>query len=194
MELMPLGIEGSWLAHSPLMSDKRGYFREWFKVGDVQMSTGRRFIFEQANISQSSRGTVRGIHYSMALGGQAKWVTCVTGSIRDIIVDIRPNSKTFGQWIDLQLTSESGNAVLIGEGLGHAFVSLEEKTTVAYLVSSGYSPKNEFTINPLDSEIQIDWGMDTSELIISDKDKFAPTLSERKFEGRLPLQNNLRTI
>ena len=186
MELMPLGIEGSWLAYSPLMSDKRGYFREWFKVSDVEMSTGRRFTFEQANISHSSRGTVRGIHYSMALGGQAKWVTCVTGSIRDVIVDIRPNSKTFGQWIGLELTAESGNAVLIGEGLGHAFVSLEEKTTVAYLVSSPYSPKDEFEINPLDSEIGIDWGMDTSELIISDKDKFAATLLERKSEGKLP--------
>lgn len=191
MELMPLGIEGSWLAHSPLMSDNRGYFREWFKVSDVQKSTGRRFIPEQANISQSSRGTVRGIHYSLALGGQAKWVTCVTGSIRDLIVDIRPNSKTFGEWIDFELTSESGNAILIGEGLGHAFVSLEEKTTVAYLVSSPYSPGDEFVINPLDSKIGIDWGMDISDLIISDKDKFAPTLLERKLEGRLPEQKTL---
>ena len=83
MEITPLAIEGAWLAHSPVWSDQRGYFREWFKVADVEKVTGRSFSAEQGNISQSSRGTVRGIHYSIAQRGQAKWVTCVTGSIKE---------------------------------------------------------------------------------------------------------------
>ena len=186
MEITALGIEGSWLAQSPLWSDQRGFFREWFKSDDIEKMTGRSFGTEQANISQSSKGTVRGIHYSIAEKGQAKWITCVTGSIRDFVVDIRPSSSTFGKWIEIELTADSGKAVLIGEGLGHAFVSLEDKTTVAYLVSTPFSPNDEFEINPLDPEIGINWGLDIADLKISDKDKNAPTLAERLSEGKLP--------
>ena len=107
MEITPLAIEGAWLAHSPVWSDQRGYFREWFKVADVEKVTGRSFSAEQGNISESSRGTVRGIHYSIAQRGQAKWVTCVTGSIKDYIVDIRPESKSFGKWIESLAVSGS---------------------------------------------------------------------------------------
>jgi dTDP-4-dehydrorhamnose 3,5-epimerase len=116
MKLTPLGIDGAWLAESPVWSDERGFFREWFKSEDVKAATGREFGIEQANISLSSAGTLRGIHYSIAPRGQAKWITCVAGSIQDVIVDIRPNSKTFGQWIDLELKGHSGKAVLISEG------------------------------------------------------------------------------
>ena len=186
MEIMPLGIDGAWLAFSPLWSDQRGFFREWFKLADIQKVTGHSFSAEQANISKSSRGTVRGIHYSIAQRGQAKWVTCVTGSIRDFVVDIRPESKNFGKWIEIELDANSGKSVFIGERLGHAFVSLEDNTTVAYLVSTPYSPNDEFEINPLDPHIAINWGFDISSLKISDKDRNAPTLLERKAEGKLP--------
>ncbi len=126
MELTPLSIEGVWLAESPVWSDDRGFFREWFKSADVKNATGRDFGVEQANISLSSKGTVRGIHYSIVPRGQAKWITCVSGSIKDVIVDIRPDSKSFGQWIEVELRGESGKAVLISEGLGHGFIALEE--------------------------------------------------------------------
>jgi dTDP-4-dehydrorhamnose 3,5-epimerase len=129
---------------------------------------------------------VRGIHYSLAVKGQAKWVTCVSGLIKDVIVDIRPSSKTYGKWIEVQLSGTSGKAVLIGEGLGHGFVSLADVSTVAYLVSSPFSPSEEFEINPLDQAISINWGLPLSELKISDKDKNALTLEERKKEGKLP--------
>jgi dTDP-4-dehydrorhamnose 3,5-epimerase len=183
MELTPLGIEGVWLAESPVWSDSRGFFREWFKSEDVKAATGREFGIEQANISLSSAGTLRGIHYSIAPRGQAKWVTCVSGSIQDVVVDIRPDSKTFGQWIDVELKGDLGRAVLISEGLGHAFLALEDNTTVAYLVSTPFSPTDEFEINPLDEKIGINWGMDLSSLKISEKDKLAPTLDERLTEG-----------
>jgi dTDP-4-dehydrorhamnose 3,5-epimerase len=186
MRLTPLGIDGAWLAESPVWSDDRGFFREWFKSEDVKATTGREFEIEQANISLSSAGTLRGIHYSIAPRGQAKWITCVAGSIQDVIVDIRPDSKTFGQWIDVELTGDSGKAVLISEGLGHGFLALEDNTAVAYLVSTPFSPTNEFEINPLDEKIRIKWGMDLSSLKISGKDKIAPTLAERLAEGKLP--------
>ena len=186
MELIPLGIEGVWLAESPVWSDDRGFFREWFKSADIENVTGRDFGIEQANISLSSRGTLRGIHYSIAPRGQAKWITCVSGSIKDVIVDIRPESKSFGQWIDVELTGNSGKAVFISEGLGHGFVALEDNTAVAYLVSTPFSPTEEFEINPLDEKIGVKWGMDLSELKISEKDKKAPTLAERLAEGKLP--------
>ena len=186
MELTPLGIEGIWVAESPVWSDDRGFFREWFKSEDIKNTIGRDFGIEQANISLSSRGTLRGIHYSIAPRGQAKWITCVAGAIKDVIVDIRAESKTFGQWIEVELTGTSGKAVFISEGLGHGFVALEDNTAVAYLVSTPFSPTDEFEINPLDEKIGINWGMDLSELKISDKDKKAPTLAERLAEGKLP--------
>jgi dTDP-4-dehydrorhamnose 3,5-epimerase len=113
-------------------------------------------------------------------------VTCVAGSIKDVIVDIRPESKTFGDWVALDLTGDSGKAAYISEGLGHGFIALEEDTAVAYLVSTPFSPSHEFEINPLDKEIGIDWGMDFGHLKISDKDRDAPTLAERLIQGNLP--------
>lgn len=186
MELSALGIDGVWLAESPVWSDDRGFLREWFRSDDLRRATGRDFGIEQANISLSSRGTLRGIHYSIAPRGQAKWITCVSGSIKDVIVDIRPDSQTFGTWIEVELSGNSGQALFVSEGLGHGFVALEDNTAVAYLVSTPFSPRDEFEINPLDEKININWGMSLSDLKISDKDKKAPTLNERLTEGRLP--------
>jgi dTDP-4-dehydrorhamnose 3,5-epimerase len=186
MKLTPLGIEGAWLAESPVWNDERGFFREWFKSEDLKCATGRDFGIEQANISLSSVGTLRGIHYSIAALGQAKWITCVSGSIQDVIVDIRPDSMSFGQWIEVELLGNSGQAVFISEGLGHGFVALVDNTAVAYLVSTPYSPTDEFEINPLDEKIGIKWGVDLRDLKISEKDKKAPTLAERLAEGKLP--------
>jgi dTDP-4-dehydrorhamnose 3,5-epimerase len=186
MKLRSLGIDGAWVAESPVWSDDRGFFREWFQSEDVFAATGIRFSIQQANISKSQRGVIRGIHYSLAPQGQAKWITCVTGSIQDVVVDIRPDSKTFGQWIDVELKGDSGKAILISEGLGHGFLALEDNTAVAYLVSTPFSPTDEFEVNPLDKKISIKWDMDLSSLKISEKDKSAPTLSERLAEGKLP--------
>jgi dTDP-4-dehydrorhamnose 3,5-epimerase len=186
MKLTPLGIEGVWLAESPVWGDDRGFFREWFKSKDIKNETGRDFGIEQANISLSSRGTLRGIHYSIAPRGQAKWITCVSGSIQDVIVDIRPDSKTFGQWIDVELKGDSGNALFISEGLGHGFLALEDNTVVAYLISTPFSPNDEFEINPLDEKIGIDWDTKPFLLKISEKDKNAPSLMSRFNQNELP--------
>ena len=187
MELTPLEIEGAWLATSPVWADDRGSFREWFKAKDIEAATGVSFSVAQANLSESKRGVVRGIHYSLAAAGQAKWVTCVTGAIKDVIVDIRPDSTTFGKYIAVDLVGGSGHAVLIAAGLGHGFVSLADGSTVAYLVSSPFSPAEEFEINPLDPAIGVEWGLPIEELLLSPKDESAPNLSERKAQGKLPI-------
>jgi dTDP-4-dehydrorhamnose 3,5-epimerase len=186
MKLTPLGIEGVWLAESPVWSDDRGFFREWFKSEDIKNETGRDFGIEQANISLSSRGTLRGIHYSIAPRGQAKWITCVAGSIKDVIVDIRPDSKSFGRWIEVELRGDSGKAVLISEGLGHGFLALEDNTAVVYLVSTPFSPTHEYEINPLDEQIGIKWGMGNQDLRISEKDLSAPSLEFMLDQRLLP--------
>jgi dTDP-4-dehydrorhamnose 3,5-epimerase len=191
MKLTPLGIEGVWLAESPVWRDDRGFFREWFKTEDIKNETGRDFGIEQANISLSSRGALRGIHYSIAPRGQAKWITCIAGSIKDVIVDIRPDSKSFGQWIEVELRGDSGKAVLISEGLGHGFLALEDNTAVAYLVSTPFSPTHEYEINPLDQKIGVNWGIELSALKISDKDMKAPTLAERLVQKKLPTTSDV---
>lgn len=186
MKLTPLGIDGAWVAESPVWRDDRGFFREWFKSEEVLAATGINLSIQQANISQSQRGVIRGIHYSLAPLGQAKWVTCVNGSIRDVIVDIRPSSPTFGKSVFVDLNGLDGRAVLIGTGLGHGFASLADSSTIAYLLSSPYSPTEEFEINPIDPELGIDWGVDSAEVSLSEKDKMAPSLAERHKEGKLP--------
>jgi dTDP-4-dehydrorhamnose 3,5-epimerase len=189
MELTPLGFEGAGLASSPVWADERGNFREWFKTSDALEVTGIDFRVQQANISVSNHGVIRGIHYSLAVEGQAKWITCVTGSIIDVIVDIRPNSPTYGQHVSVELSSGKGNAVLIGTGLGHGFISLENDSAVSYLLSSTYSPQEEYEINPIDPDLKINWNLELVGgvgVILSPKDAGAPSLAERKAQGKLP--------
>jgi dTDP-4-dehydrorhamnose 3,5-epimerase len=186
MKFTPLGIEGVWLFESPIYRDDRGLFREWFKSETIEEFTGRKFAVEQANVSLSSKGTLRGIHYSLAPKGQAKWITCVSGSIKDVVVDIRPNSTTFGNWIEVELSGDSGNAIFISEGLGHGFLALEDQTIVSYLISTSFSVTNEYEINPLDEAIGIDWSIDPASMKISEKDRTAPTLSMQLGNGKLP--------
>ena len=191
MELIPLKIEGSWLAKSPVHSDERGNFREWFKAEDFKVATKRNFSIAQANVSTSSEGTIRGIHYSLAAIGQAKWVTCVAGRINDVIVDVRPDSPTYGSHQVIELGEANGSAIYIGQGLGHGFIALEENTVVSYLISSAFSMHEEFEINPLDPALAINWGMSTELLKLSKKDYEAPTLKQRYDDGELPKYINL---
>ena len=110
--------------------------------------------------------------------GQAKWITCISGSIWDVVVDLRPSSSTFKSWIGVELNAESGDAVFISNGLGHGYMSLENNSTVVYLVTSPYSPTEEFEIFPLDPELAISWPLENPSL--STKDKSGPTFANRK--------------
>ena len=189
MNLNPLGIEGAWLAETPVWSDNRGYFLEWFKSDEVFAKTGFDFSVKQANISLSNKGVIRGIHYSLAVGGQAKWVSCLSGSIIDVVVDIRPGSPTYKKVEHIDLKAGDGKALLIGPGLGHGFIALEDNTVISYLLTSKYSPELEFGILPTDTELNIDWHLESlggMNPVLSEKDAEAPTLEARKLEGKLP--------
>ena len=184
MEIEKLAIEGAWLGHSAVHTDERGLFHEWFKADDVEMTIGRKFNVAQANLSVSHEGVLRGIHYSTVPSGQGKWVTCVSGAIWDVVVDLRPNSKTYKKWIGLSLIGSSGDVLYISEGLGHAFLSLQDNSIVSYLLTSTYSPNDEYEINPFDPDINIVWPNSTPQM--SPKDATAPNLATRFAEGRLP--------
>ena len=184
MEFQPLSIDGAWIARSALHKDERGSFREWFRNDDMRTTTGFNFEVVQANLSVSKRGVLRGIHYSLAETGQSKWVTCATGSIWDVVVDLRPSSPTFKQSVGVELSGERGEGVIISAGLGHAFLALQDETVVSYLLTSGYSPTNEYGIDPFDTDLAINWPKLNH--ILSTQDREAPTLIDRLVQGLLP--------
>lgn len=131
----------------------------------------------QINVSISRQGVVRGIHAARTPPGQAKYVQCLAGRILDVIVDIRPDSVTYGEHFSLELNDTTREAVFISEGLGHGFCVLSESATVAYATSTLYDPEQEFGINPLDSDLALPWPTDI-DLILSDKDRGAPSLAQ----------------
>ena len=175
-KLTPLKIKGSSIFESPVYGDERGYFSEWFKASLVNELLGKEFGIAQANLSKSRKGVVRGIHFSSAPRGQSKWITCAAGALLDVVVDIRPNSPTFRLWDAHELRAGDGRSIFISEGLGHAFLALEDETVISYLLSTPYSPSYEHAINPLDPEIGIAWP--SIELSLSEKDASAPSLKE----------------
>ena len=176
MEFKELGLSGAWVFEEKIHQDSRGSFQEWFRSDLIEEITGRAFPVVQANTSLSRKGVVRGIHFSTHPIGQAKWVTCTAGAIRDVLVDLRPESTTFKQWVSVDLSGEDAKAILVPERFGHAFISLEEDTKVSYLLTSAFAPEFEFAINPLDEEIAITWP--DMELVLSEKDRSAPTLAQ----------------
>ena len=189
MKFEKLKIEGSWLASSKVHSDNRGHFIEWFKFDEITETTNIKFEVRQANSSFSNKGVLRGIHYSLAKIGQSKWVTCAAGSVLDFVVDIRPDSPTYKSYDCNKLMAGDGKAILIGAGLGHAFLSLEDGSVVSYLLSSSYSPSEEFEINPMDPELNIDWQknlISKIEMVTSSKDAKAPSIAERLEQNQLP--------
>ena len=174
--LIPLSIEGAWVFESPAHTDERGYFREWFKDSYIREHLGREFQVAQSNLSKSKKGVVRGIHFSTAPQGQAKWITCAHGALWDVVIDIRPNSSTFRRWEAHELRAGDGRSIFISEGLGHAFVALEDESVISYLLSSPYAPTHEHAVNPKDSDINIAWP--SIPLTFSERDASAPSLME----------------
>lgn len=186
MHITPLAISGSYLVENTVHGDDRGEFVEWFRADRLKEATGLNFNTQQANLSVSEKGTLRGIHYADVPPGQAKYVMCVVGAIRDFVVDIRVGSPTFGQTVAVDLDAHSRNAVVLDVGLGHAFVALEPGTIVSYLVTDVYRPTAEHAINPLDSDVALDLPFEGEALLLSPKDQAAPSLSQAQEEGRLP--------
>ena len=187
MKVRELAIPGSWEFTPVVHSDSRGAFLEWFTDESFTAVTGHRLDVFQANCSVSKAGVLRGVHFAAVPPGQAKYVTCVRGSIVDVVVDIRVGSPTVGRWDAVTLDDREHRAVYLAEGLGHAFLSLDDDSTVTYLCSSGYDPAREHTVDPLDPALGIDWSSWFSgELILSDRDRAAPPLAELEAASLLP--------
>lgn len=148
-------IQGAWV-HTPIrLADNRGHFEEQFKLSAIREHLGRGFEVKQVNQSVSNRGVVRGVHVTMSDTGQAKYVSCPSGKLLDIVVDLRKTSVTYGQWDSIELSAVNGLSVLIGEGIGHAFLSLSDGTVANYLCTSEYEPNTELTFNPLSGELEM---------------------------------------
>ncbi|MFI7544412.1 dTDP-4-dehydrorhamnose 3,5-epimerase family protein [Actinoplanes sp. NPDC049599] len=184
MKIRPLTIEGAYEVTPVQHHDSRGAFLEWYRFDALAAAVGHPLDLAQANLSTSARDVVRGIHFADVPPGQAKYVTCVSGAVLDVAVDIRVGSPTFGAWEAVPLDSEERRAVYLAEGLGHAFCALTEGATVAYLCSTTYRPGHEHGINPLDPELGISWPAGTP--LLSTKDAQAPSLAEALAAGLLP--------
>jgi dTDP-4-dehydrorhamnose 3,5-epimerase len=139
----------------------------------------------QTNHSISSRGAIRGVHFADVPPSQAKYVYCPRGALLDVVVDIRVGSPTFGQWDAVRLDPKECHALFVPEGVGHAFVALEDDTVMNYLCSEGYNPSRERGINPLDPALDLPWP-EGLEQQLSAKDLDAPTLAEAEAAGILP--------
>ncbi len=174
MHIRQLDFDGVFEITPKVFSDNRGYFFEGYQQDAISDATGFDFNVAQMNISQSKLGTVRGIHYAKNPPGQAKFVRCLSGKVWDVIVDLRPDSPSFGKWVSVELSAEEHNAVLIPNGFGHGFQALTQESTVVYLCSTKFNPSAEYGINPLDEELKITWPLEITEL--SEKDKAAPSL------------------
>ena len=165
--------------------DDRGEFVAPYQEEPFVKAIGHPMKLAQSNHSRSRRGSVRGLHYADVPPGQAKYVYCPRGSALDVVVDIRVGSPTFGTWDVAVLDPVSFRAVYIPEGIGHAFVALEDDTVISYLCSTPYNPAAEHGINPLDPALGLPWPADI-EPLLSEKDTAAPTLAEAEAAGMLP--------
>lgn len=185
MQITPLRIEGAYRVAPRQFPDDRGVFMEGFRGDKLAEHIGHEMRVVQTNISVSSRGAVRGIHFADVPPSQAKYVTAVTGSFLDFVVDIRVGSPTFGEWESVRLDTDSRVAVYVSEGLGHCLVALEDNSTAVYLCSQPYNPTGEHGINPLDPRVGLDLPADL-EPVVSAKDAAAPNLEEAAAQGLLP--------
>lgn len=186
MEIRSLKVADAFEITPRQFADDRGVFLESYRGDRLADAIGHRPEIVQTNVSVSSRGTVRGIHFADVPPSQAKYITALSGSLVDYIVDIRVGSPTFGEWDSVLLDTVDRRAVYLPEGMGHAFAALEDNTTAMYLVTAPYTPSREHGIHPLDPEVglALPYGMTTP--LLSAKDQLAPSLADAREQGLLP--------
>jgi dTDP-4-dehydrorhamnose 3,5-epimerase len=185
VEIRELKVSDAFEVTPRQHGDERGVFLEWFKSDVFADEVGHPLRLAQANTSVSQRGVLRGIHFAQVPPSQAKYVTCTSGRVLDVVVDIRVGSPTFGSWDSVILDDVDRRAIYLAEGLGHAFLALADQSVVTYLCSEGYRPGREHGVHPLDPEIGIAWP-DEVEPLLSPKDAQAPSLRAAEQGGLLP--------
>lgn len=178
-------VPGAYRVEPEPLHDRRGHFFESVRASALLAGAGWEFTVRQVNYSVSRRGTLRGIHGTKVPPGQAKFVTCVRGAALDIAVDLRVGSPTFGHYDVTHQSPETGTAVYLPDGVGHAFLALTDDTCMSYLCSQEYEPGTMIDVDALDPALALPWDL-TEPPIRSDKDAAAPTLAEAAAAGLLP--------
>lgn len=174
MKIKNLDFEGVFTLVPPRFGDARGWFSEiWNNERLVAAGLTARFIQDNMSFSRP-RGTVRGLHFQSSPHAQAKLVMVARGAIQDVIVDIRPQSKTFGQYTSVTLTAEGGEQIYIPAGFAHGFCTLCDDTCVIYKIDAPYAPASEGGIAWDDPDLNIPWQLGGAPAVLSDKDKKLP--------------------
>ncbi len=173
MEIIKTKIPGLLVVEPTVFNDDRGYFFESYQSAryvDAGIDAG----FIQDNESKSVRGVVRGLHYQLGEFAQAKLVRVVQGSVFDVAVDLRKGSPTFGEWFGIELNDKNKKQLFVPRGFAHGFSVLSETAIFSYKCDNLYKKEAERSINPFDTKLNIDWHLENSQQIISEKDRQAP--------------------
>ncbi|MFD8571768.1 dTDP-4-dehydrorhamnose 3,5-epimerase family protein [Streptomyces sp. NPDC059639] len=184
MRITELGIPGVFVLVPDQLHDERGSFHEGLRVDELEKAAGRSFAPRQINYSVSRRNTLRGIHSVASPPGQAKFVTSVRGVLRDIVVDLRVGSPTYGQHAVNVLDAAVGTSVFVPEGVGHGFLTLTDDACICYVLSTAHVPGTQIDIDPLDPELALPWAF-TEAPLMSAKDAGARTAAEAAAAGLL---------
>jgi dTDP-4-dehydrorhamnose 3,5-epimerase len=175
MVFTPTRLPGAYRIDITRHTDERGFFaRGWCQQEFEDLGLVSRIV--QVNISHNvKQGTLRGLHYQAAPFEETKLVRCTRGAIWDVMVDLRPASPTYRQWLGLELTAENRTMLYVPEGFAHGFITLEDDVEVTYQVSQFYAPRAERGIRWNDSVLCVEWP--TTVNVISDKDAHWPDFS-----------------
>lgn len=172
-------IEGLYVIEPQVFGDHRGYFMETYNEKDF-VNNGLKYVFVQDNQSKSTKGVLRGLHFQIK-HPQAKLVRVLEGEVYDVAVDLRKNSKTYGKYFGVVLSSENKKMLMIPRGFAHGFLVLSETATFTYKCDDFYHPEDEGGIIYNDSDINIKWPF-AGDILLSEKDKKHPTLKQSKME------------
>lgn len=180
MKIEQTPLQDCYIIHDTVFADARGYFFESFNQQKFEALTGINVSFVQDNQSKSSKGVLRGMHYQLGLHSQAKLVRVLEGSVVDVVVDIRPNSPTFGKSFSIELTADNHQQLFVPRGFAHGFVVTSETAVFFYKCDNFYNKESEGGFIYNDSTINIDWQFDVNDVLLSDKDKVLPSFNEAK--------------
>jgi len=177
MEIIRLSIDGLLLIKPKIFGDDRGYFFEsWSEESFID--NGLEFNFVQDNQSLSRKGVLRGLHFQNPPFAQGKLVRVIKGSVLDVVVDIRKNSPTYGQYFSIELNEENKIIFWIPPGFAHGFISLEDDTIFTYKCTEVYNSASEDALLWSDTDLNIDWGAINP--LVSDKDLVAGSFKNFK--------------
>ncbi len=171
-------LKDCFIIHEKVHGDARGYFIETYNQRDFKAATGLEIEFVQDNQSRSTKGVLRGLHMQRGSSAQAKLVRVLEGAVLDIAVDLRKGSPSFGQHFAIELTADNHKQFFVPAGFAHGFVVLSETATFFYKVDKFYEPGNEVGIMYNDQDLNIDWRLSESEIILSEKDKTLGSFAE----------------